>query len=65
MYLNFTDREVVLQRQIGSLKNQLDSFRGISFYKRWVYAKYTSIIKKYVIKLKKAGLRSTKTDCLS
>lgn len=34
VYLTFTDREVVLQRQIGSLKNQLDSFRGISFYKR-------------------------------
>lgn len=33
VHLNFTDRDVLLQGEVDSLKNQLDSFRGISFSK--------------------------------
>lgn len=34
VHLNVTDRDVLLQGEVDSLKNQLDSFRGISFSNR-------------------------------
>lgn len=65
VHSNFTDRDVLLQGEVDSLKNQLDSFRGISFSNGECLLTKVQIISQYVIQLKKDCFRSTKTDCLS